>query len=45
MISSMWVAITLLVVCGSGWTATVATVISELQLSLSGSVRAWAIAI
>lgn len=41
----MWVANSLLVVRGFGWTATVATVISELQLFLSGSVRAWAIAI
>src|SRR3954451_15739730 len=43
--SSMWVAIPLLVVCGFGWTATVATVISELQLFLPGWVRARAIAI
>ena len=32
--SSMWVALPLLVVCGFGWTATVATVILELQLFL-----------
>jgi MFS family permease len=43
--SSMWVAIPLLVVCGFSWTATVATVISELQLFLHGWVRARAIAI
>ena len=43
--SSMWVAIPLLIVCGFGWTATVATVISELQLFLPGWVRARAIAI
>ena len=35
----------LLVVCGFGWTATVSTVISELQLFLPGWVRARAIAI
>ena len=40
-----WVAIPLLVVCGFGWTATVATIISELQLFLPGWVRARAIAI
>jgi MFS family permease len=43
--SSIWVAIPLLVVCGFSWTATVATVISELQLFLHGWVRARAIAI
>ena len=43
--SSIWVALPLLVVCGFGWTATVATVISELQLFLPGWVRARAIAI
>lgn len=43
--SSMWVAVPLLIVCGFGWTATVATVISELQLFLPGWVRARAIAI
>jgi MFS family permease len=43
--SSMWVAIPLLIVCGFSWTATVATVISELQLFLHGWVRARAIAI
>ena len=43
--ASIWLAIPLLVVCGSGWTATVATVISELQLFLPGWVRARAIAI
>jgi MFS family permease len=40
-----WVAVLLLVVCGFGWTATVSTVISELQLFLPGWVRARAIAI
>ena len=43
--ASMWVAIPLLLVCGFAWTATVATVISELQLFLPGWVRARAIAI
>jgi MFS family permease len=42
---SIWAAVPLLVVCGVGWTATVATVISELQLFLPGWVRARAIAI
>ena len=40
-----WIAVPLLVVCGFGWTATVSTVISELQLFLPGWVRARAIAI
>ena len=40
-----WSALPLLVVCGFGWTATVATIISELQLFLPGWVRARAIAI
>jgi MFS family permease len=40
-----WVALPLLVVCGFGWTATVSTIISELQLFLPGWVRARAIAI
>ncbi len=39
------VALPLLVVCGFGWTATVSTIISELQLFLPGWVRARAIAI
>ena len=43
--SSLWLAVLLLVVCGFGWTATVATVIAELQLFLPGWVRARAIAI
>ena len=43
--SSIWVAVPLLIVCGFGWTATVATVISELQYFLPGWVRARAIAI
>jgi hypothetical protein len=42
---NLWVAAPLLVVCGFGWTATVSTVISELQLFLPGWVRARAIAI
>ena len=42
---SLLVALPLLVVCGFGWTATVSTVISELQLFLPGWVRARAIAI
>ncbi|MEV6493709.1 MFS transporter, partial [Actinoplanes sp. NPDC051633] len=40
-----WIAVPLLVVCGLGWTATVSTVISELQLFLPGWVRARAIAV
>jgi MFS family permease len=40
-----WVALPLLVVCGFGWTATVSTIISELQLFLPGWVRGRAIAI
>jgi len=40
-----WVAFPLLVVCGFGWTATVSTIISELQLFLPNWVRARAIAI
>lgn len=43
--TSIWVAIPLLMLCGFGWTATVATVISELQLFLPGWVRARGIAI
>ncbi|MET1006304.1 MAG: MFS transporter, partial [Propionibacteriaceae bacterium] len=42
---NLLVAIPLLVVCGFGWTATVATVIAELQLFLPSWVRARAIAI
>jgi predicted MFS family arabinose efflux permease len=42
---NLWVALPLLVVCGFGWTATVSTIISELQLFLPGWVRARAIAI
>lgn len=34
LVPNMWVALPLLVVCGFGWTATVSTVISELQLFL-----------
>jgi MFS family permease len=45
MTSDLWVAVPLLIVCGFGWTATVSTVISELQLFLPGWVRARAIAI
>ena len=40
-----WLALPLLVVCGFGWTATVSTIISELQLFLPGWVRARAIGI
>lgn len=43
--SSIWIAVPLLVVCGFGWTATVATTNSELQLFLPGWVRARGIAI
>jgi MFS family permease len=43
--SNSWVAVPLLIVCGFGWTATVSTVISELQLFLPGWVRARTIAI
>jgi MFS family permease len=43
--SNLVVALPLLVVCGFGWTATVSTIISELQLFLPGWVRARAIAI
>ena len=42
---NLLVALPLLVVCGFGWTATVSTIISELQLFLPGWVRARAIAI
>jgi MFS family permease len=42
---NLWVALPLLVVCGFGWTATVSTIISELQLFLPGWVRARAIGI
>ena len=42
---SLLVALPLLVVCGFAWTATVSTIISELQLFLPGWVRARAIAI
>ena len=44
-VPSIWLALPLLVVCGFGWTATVSTVISELQLFLPSWVRARAIAI
>jgi len=40
-----WAALPLLAVCGFGWTATVSTVISELQLFLPSWVRARAIAV
>jgi hypothetical protein len=40
-----WLASPLLIICGFGWTATVSTIISELQLFLPGWVRARAIAI
>lgn len=45
MASSMGRAIRLLVVCGFGWAATVATVIFQLQLLLLGWVGARAIVI
>ena len=44
-VPNMWLALPLLVICGFGWTATVSTVISELQLFLPSWVRARAIAI
>jgi MFS family permease len=44
-VPNAWVTLPLLVVCGFGWTGTVATIISELQLFLPGWVRARAIAI
>lgn len=44
-VADVWIALPLLVVCGFGWTATVSTFISELQLFLPGWVRARAIAI
>ncbi|MEV7136425.1 MFS transporter [Arthrobacter sp. NPDC093128] len=43
--ASVWLAVPLLLICGFGWTATVSTVISELQLFLPGWVRGRAIAI
>ncbi|UKA64369.1 MFS transporter [Arthrobacter sp. FW306-04-A] len=43
--TSIWLAVPLLVVYGFGWTATVATTNSELQLFLPGWVRARGIAI
>jgi MFS family permease len=45
LVPNAWVTLPLLVVCGFGWTATVSTIISELQLFLPGWVRARAIAI
>jgi len=42
---NLWVALPLLVVCGFGWTATVSTIISELQLFLPSWIRARAIGI
>ena len=45
LVPNPWLALPLLVVCGFGWTATVSTIISELQLFLPGWVRARAIAI
>jgi MFS family permease len=38
--SSMWFAIPLLIICGFGWSSSVATVTAELQLFLPGWVRA-----
>ncbi len=45
LVPSLVPALPLLVVCGYAWTATVSTIISELQLFLPGWVRARAIAI
>ena len=45
LVPNPWLALPLLVICGFGWTATVSTIISELQLFLPGWVRARAIAI
>jgi MFS family permease len=45
LVSNPWLAPPLLVICGCGWTGTVSTIISELQLFLPGWVRARAIAI
>jgi MFS family permease len=45
LVPNPWLAFPLLIVCGFGWTATVSTIISELQLFLPGWVRARAIAI
>jgi predicted MFS family arabinose efflux permease len=45
LVSSVWVALPLLFVCGFAWTATVSTVISELQLFLPSWVRARGIAV
>jgi len=45
LVASLPAAVPLLVVCGYAWTATVSTVISELQLFLPSWVRARAIAI
>ncbi|WP_203568494.1 MFS transporter [Aestuariimicrobium ganziense] len=42
---SVWVAIPLLVICGFGWTATVTTVVADLQVILPGWVRARVLAI
>jgi MFS family permease len=44
-VPNLWLALPLLVVCGFGWTATVSTIVSELQLFLPGWVRARAIGI
>ena len=43
--ANAWVALPLLVVCGYAWTATVSSVIAELQLFLPSWVRARAIAV
>lgn len=45
LVPNFGLALVLLMVCGFGWTATVATIISELQLFLPGWVRARAIGI
>jgi MFS family permease len=45
LVPNLWLALPLLLVCGFAWTATVSTVISELQLFLPSWVRARAIAV
>ncbi len=45
LVPGLWAALPLLVVCGFAWTATVSSVISELQLFLPSWVRARALAI
>lgn len=45
LVPTIWVALPMLMLCGFGWTATISTIISELQLFLPGWVRARAIGI